>query len=105
MPLPDKTLPNVYVLYNAKASVFGKLDYVCRKLISSAESPACSACDLTHGGLHLTETKAWSKSKGQIGANVYQLHRDELTPEVGAEHRIIGYVRKVLMLAADTNFR
>jgi hypothetical protein len=86
MSMSDETLPNVYVLYNAKASVFGKIDYACRKLTSSADSPACSACDLTHGGLHLNETKAWSKAKRLIGANVYQLHRDELTPEVSAKY-------------------
>ncbi|KAK5076890.1 hypothetical protein LTR64_005630 [Lithohypha guttulata] len=80
MSNPSK--PNLYILYNAKASLAGKCDYVYRKLTSPADAPACSACDLTHGGLRLTETETWTKTKSRINANVVQLHIDELTPEL-----------------------
>ncbi|KIW12284.1 hypothetical protein PV08_09561 [Exophiala spinifera] len=72
----------IYILYNANASLLGKLNYVCRKFTASPDSSACAACDLTHGGLHLDESAAWKKTKARIGANVEQLHRDESTSEV-----------------------
>ena len=74
--------PTLYILYNATASPFGKLDYAFRKLTSRSSDPPCSACDLTHGGLRLTETKAWSATKKRIPADVRQLHRDEAPQEV-----------------------
>ncbi|KAK9234903.1 hypothetical protein V1525DRAFT_24852 [Lipomyces kononenkoae] len=76
----------IYILYNANGSIFGKLSYACRKL--AAESSPCPACDLTHGGLRLTETKEWRETKKQIGAEVRQLHIDELDQEVSFSFRI-----------------
>ncbi len=74
---------SIYILYNAKASLLGKLNYVCRKITAGSEDSACAACDLTHGGLKLDESAEWKQTKKQIGgASVKQLHKDELTPEV-----------------------
>jgi hypothetical protein len=70
----------IYIIYNAKGSFTGKLNYAYRKLTTPASS--CAACDLTHGGLRLTETAAWTATKQQIGAVVRQLHIDELDSEV-----------------------
>ncbi|MCJ1380818.1 hypothetical protein MMC17_003927 [Xylographa soralifera] len=72
----------IYVLYNANASLIGKLDYAVKKLRASPENSPCSACDLTHGGLRLTETKDWTTTKEKIPATVKQLHRDELSQEL-----------------------
>ena len=75
----------LYILYNADASVLGKLNYSYRKLTASKDKPACSACDITHGGLHLDETPAWKEAKAEIerdgegGVRVRQMHRDELS--------------------------
>jgi len=74
--------PIIYILYNANASALGKVDYAFRKLTSSANNSPCSACDLTHGGLRLTETKDWAATKKRIPAEVWQLHRDEASQEV-----------------------
>ncbi len=74
--------PTLYILYNANASALGKANYAFRKLTASADNSPCSACDLTHGGLRLTETKEWSATKARIGADVRQLHRDECEGEV-----------------------
>ncbi|MCJ1320279.1 hypothetical protein MMC15_005617 [Xylographa vitiligo] len=74
--------PIVYILYNANASLIGKLDYAVKKLRASPENSPCSACDLTHGGLRLTETKDWTSTKDSIPATVKQLHRDELSQEL-----------------------
>ena len=79
------TATTLYILYNADASILGKLNYSYRKLTSSKDSPACAACDLTHGGLHLDETEAWKAVKADLqkeGVRVEQLHRDELSGEV-----------------------
>ncbi|KAL9590293.1 MAG: hypothetical protein Q9203_000916 [Teloschistes exilis] len=79
--------PTLYILYNADASVMGKLSYSYRKLTSrDPDKPACAACDITHGGLHLDETSQWKTAKVEIvgsGAvkEVKQLHRDELDKE------------------------
>ncbi|KAL8631187.1 hypothetical protein Q9189_003128 [Teloschistes chrysophthalmus] len=79
--------PTLYILYNADASVMGKLSYSYRKLTSKdPDKPACAACDITHGGLHLDETSQWKTAKAEIvgsGAvkEVKQLHRDELDKE------------------------
>lgn len=72
----------IYILYNAKASLLGKLNYACRKISAPADESACAACDLTHGGLRLNESEEWKATKQQIPVQVKQLHKDELTPEV-----------------------
>ncbi len=77
----------LYILYNADASLMGKLSYSYKKLTcSSKDNPICAACDITHGGLHLDETSSWKQVKQQIskdgGLEVRQLHRDELDGEV-----------------------
>ena len=80
--------PTVYILYNADASVMGKLSYGYRKLTSKdPDKPACAACDITHAGLHLDETAQWKSAKADFissGAakEIKQLHRDELDKEV-----------------------
>jgi hypothetical protein len=74
--------PTVYIIYNAKASVLGKLNYVYRKATAPQGESTCAACDLTHGGINLTETEEWKETKAKIGADVKQLHLDELTEEV-----------------------
>ena len=80
--------PTLYILYNADASVMGKLAYGYRKLTTKDEDkPACAACDITHGGLHLDETSQWKAAKAEVvesGAvkEVKQFHRDELDGEV-----------------------
>ena len=82
------SLPTLYILYNADASVMGKLAYGYRKLITKdKDKPACAACDITHGGLHLDETAQWKDAKRDIvNANVVkevkQFHRDELDDKV-----------------------
>ncbi|KEF51539.1 uncharacterized protein A1O9_12456 [Exophiala aquamarina CBS 119918] len=74
---------NIYILYNADASILGKLSYACRKLTVGPKESPCAACDLTHGGLKLDESPKWKQTKQQIGgATVKQLHRDELTSEL-----------------------
>ncbi|KAL9586416.1 MAG: hypothetical protein Q9212_000931 [Teloschistes hypoglaucus] len=79
--------PTLYILYNADASVMGKLSYGYRKLTSKdPDKPACAACDITHGGLHLDETSQWKTAKAEIVGSgevkeVKQLHRDELDKE------------------------
>ena len=77
----------LYVLYNADASVLGKLRYGYRKFTSSKDAESeCAACDITHGGLSLKETDAWVKAKKEIeaspGTTIIQWHRDELSPQV-----------------------
>ncbi|KAL8692677.1 MAG: hypothetical protein Q9218_002350 [Villophora microphyllina] len=82
--------PSLYILYNADASVMGKLSYGYRKLTSKdPDKPACAACDITHGGLRLDETAQWKSVKADFvksGAvkEVKQLHRDELDTETKA---------------------
>ncbi|KAF6231694.1 hypothetical protein HO173_009996 [Letharia columbiana] len=75
-----------YILYNADASVMGKLNYGYRKLTSPKDKPACSACDITHGGLHFEETAAWKEAKVTLvkegHVEIRQMHRDELTSEI-----------------------
>ena len=76
----------LYILYNANASVMGKLNYGYRKLTAPKDQPACAACDITHGGLHLDETAEWKKVKEEIAGSgsveLKQLHRDEMGAEV-----------------------
>ena len=79
--------PTLYILYNANSSLLGKLHYGYRKLTAPKDKPACSACDITHGGLHRDETPGWKEVKAEItksgDVEVKQLHRDEMTKEVG----------------------
>lgn len=80
----------LYIIYNADASLTGKLKYGYRKLTAPKDEPACAACDITHGGLHLDETVEWKKVKGEIAQGqqleMKQLHRDELDANVGLAH-------------------
>jgi hypothetical protein len=80
----------IFVLYNAKASLLGKLSYGYKKLCAPADDSPCAACDLTHGGLKLQESDEWKATKQKIPATVEQRHIDELTPEVCFLH----YVRE-----------
>lgn len=70
----------LYITYNADASFMGKLNYGYRKICKPAN--ACAACDLTHGGLSLSETPQWTQAKGDIerdgNLRISQLHRDEV---------------------------
>ncbi len=82
--MASKTL---YILYNADASVLGKLNYGYRKLRQSkdCDDPACAACDITHGGLSLKETPEWVEVKKEIegsGLEIVQWHRDEISANV-----------------------
>ena len=74
--------PRIFILYNAKASFLGKITYGYRKLTCPPTDSPCAACDLTHGGLRLDESKEWTATKDKIPAQILQLHQDELTPEV-----------------------
>lgn len=79
----------LFILYNADASIMGKLKYSYRKLTTPKDcTPACAACDITHGGLHLDETSDWKRVKGEVAKNggmeVKQLHRDELGGDVSS---------------------
>lgn len=66
-----------------------QLRLVYRKLTSPKNKPACSACDITHGGLRFEESAAWKEVKmalrprGGDVEEVRKMHRDELTAEVG----------------------
>ena len=85
--------PIIYIVYNAKASVVGKLTYVYRKVTASKDESVCAACDLTHGGINLTDTEEWKETKAKIGADVKQLHLDELTDEVQSKtHLTIAFI-------------
>ena len=84
MASPNQTL---YVLYNADATVMGKLRYGYRKITCPKDAgPECAACEITHGGLSLKETPSWLEVKkeieGSTGVKVVQWHRDELSPQV-----------------------
>jgi hypothetical protein len=74
-------LPTIYIIYNAKSTLLGKLNYVYRKAScpDPATNPACAACELTHGpSLSLSETQEWKQTKSRISnANVVQVHLDE----------------------------
>ncbi|KAL8712153.1 MAG: hypothetical protein Q9220_003587 [cf. Caloplaca sp. 1 TL-2023] len=84
--MPQTIRTTLYILYNADASILGKLNYAYRKLSSEKDKPACAACDITHGGLRLDETKAWKGIKDKLtteeGLEIKQLHRDELDGKV-----------------------
>ncbi|THC92738.1 hypothetical protein EYZ11_007786 [Aspergillus tanneri] len=74
--------PTLYIIYNAKSTLLGKLNYVYRKTTcpDPAARPACAACELTHGpSLRLTESLEWKSTKAHIlHANIVQAHTDEL---------------------------
>ena len=80
--------PTLYILYNADASVMGKLSYGYKKLTNKdKDKPTCAACDITHGGLSLDETSQWKAAKKElvesgVVKDVKQFHRDELDQEV-----------------------
>lgn len=88
--------PTLYILYNADASVMGKLSYGYKKLTNKdKDKPTCAACDITHGGLSLDETPQWKAAKKDLvesGAvkDVKQFHRDELDQDVrlSSDHHI-----------------
>lgn len=76
----------LYIIYNANASIMGKFNYAYRKLTAPKDAPACAACDITHGGLHLDETAKWKSAKEEIAREaenvvLKQLHRDEMSGE------------------------
>ncbi|KAF2035471.1 hypothetical protein EK21DRAFT_106997 [Setomelanomma holmii] len=77
----------LYILYNADASIMGKLKYGYRKIRKSSEdNPACAACDITHDGLSLQESPNWVEAKKVLqtesGYKVVQQHRDEISDEI-----------------------
>lgn len=77
------------ILYNADASILGKLGYSYFKLTSPKDcGPAYAACNITYGGLHLDETPEWKEVKREVaarsGMEVKQLHRDELGGDVSS---------------------
>lgn len=77
----DDEQPTIYVVYNAKGTLLGKVDYVYRKATcpNQDSTPACAACELTHGpSLRLTETTEWAATKARIHhATIKQVHTDE----------------------------
>ena len=80
----------LYILYNANSTLLGKLSYSYRKITcSKSDDPACAACDITHGGLHLDETAAWKAAKADLTKSgdleIKQLHRDELDDAVSPQ--------------------
>lgn len=110
-------MSTLYIIYNAKSTLLGKLNYVYRKAKcpDPANSPACAACELTHGpSLSLSESATWKQTKERIlHCNIVQLHVDEMpeslrqwrqqedlkTPLVVAEVSPAAY--KVLLAAED----
>ncbi|KAL9130775.1 MAG: hypothetical protein Q9217_001123 [Psora testacea] len=88
----------------------GKLNYGYRKITASKDKPACAACDITHGGLHLDETVEWKKVKEEIASSgnveLKQLHRDEMGPEIKQFVEAKG-LRYPMVLASDqgTDYR
>lgn len=96
----------LYILYNADGTFFGKLKYGYCKLSKSGPESECAvstltremvphsdktelmvlqACDITHGGLSLSESPQWLDSKKEIeghGVKVVQWHRDEISPDL-----------------------
>ena len=78
----SSNIPTLFIIYNATSTLFGKANYVYRKLASAdpASKPACAACELTHGPtLRLDETEQWGLTKQRISnANVSQVHQNEM---------------------------
>lgn len=79
-------MPTLYILYNASSTLLGKLSYGYKKISCPKDAdPICAACEITHGGLSLKETPAWSAAKTVIeseGIKVVQWHRDEMDEHV-----------------------
>jgi hypothetical protein len=75
----------IYILYNANGSILGKVKYGYEKICAPKDGPSpCAACDLTHGGLRLSESEEWKRTEAQIPAKVTKLHLDELDEEVSS---------------------
>jgi len=73
----------IFILYNASASLWGKIGYGVRRLSAVSDGPsACAALELTHGGLKSEEKPEWKAIKNQIPAKVEQLFHDELPVDV-----------------------
>ena len=88
--------PTLYILYNADASILGKLHYGVRKMTSTKDKSPCAACDITHGGLSLSETEGWKGVRGELekeGWRVVQWHRDEVGDEVGFLRFVFWFLR------------
>jgi hypothetical protein len=90
MATSSKTL---YIVYNADATIMGKIRYGYRKITCPEDAePTCAACEITHGGLSLKETPEWVTAKTQIEASsalkVVQWHRDELSSEVSEDRTL-----------------
>ena len=65
--------------------MFGKIKYGYEKICAPKDGPSpCAACDLIHGGLRLSESDEWRRTKKQIPAKVIKLHLDELEREVSS---------------------
>jgi len=79
----------LYIIFNANASIMGKLSYGYRKLTSPKDKPACAACDITNGGLHLEQSAGWKEAKAEIEREgkvvVRELHRDKLSGDVSVQ--------------------
>lgn len=83
----------IYVLYNASASLWGKISFGVRRLSAVADGPsACGALDLTHGGLKSEEKPEWKDIKKRVPAKVEQLFQDELPLEVSAIFMIKNFL-------------
>ena len=79
----------LYILYNADSTILGKIKYGYRKVTCAKDAePACAACEITHGGLSLNESKAWIEARAEIEKSsdiqIVQWHRDEVSPQVRA---------------------
>lgn len=74
----------LYIIYNARSTIYGKLQYVYRKATcpDPSSNPACAACELTHGpSLRLNESPQWIETKRRIHhVKVVQVHQDEMPP-------------------------
>lgn len=80
----------IYILYNANGSILGKVKYGYEKLCAPKDGPSpCAACDLTHGGLRLSESEQWKETEKQIAAKVVKLHLDELDQEVRSQTSLL----------------
>jgi hypothetical protein len=72
----------LYIIYNNSTSFLGKIGYNFRRMSATAESPACAASDLTHGGDVDHEKPEWIQLKKQIPASIEQLHYDKIPADV-----------------------
>lgn len=79
-PTIESNEPTIYIVYNAKSTLLGKMSYVYRKTTcpDPGMNPACAACELTHGpSLSLHESSQWQQTKACISnANIVQVHLD-----------------------------